>query len=459
MASSGILSGPIRRLIRLLLWIYFRHTEVEGVERVPESGPLLVAANHHNSLVDAMLLLAAFRRPLRVLAKDQLFGHPLIGPFLRGLGALPVRRRQEHGDDPGKNARLFQATTAALRAGEAILIFPEGRTQPEPVLLELRTGAARMLLEAEGEGMEPPVTLLPVGLVFENPGIFREGRALVQIGRPVPTGDLLQAARMDSEGAARELTARLAAALKSLIVEAPDLETLRLLRLLASLGTPSSGRARLAQGLPWLQGASEGHRRLLAADPVRVDSFIERLRAFDRELEDLGLDTDPFLHRPREGRVSLSALRDLLVLGLGAPLALAGILLHGLPYQGTRAAVRWIPHTDEEEGTDKIAAGMVFYPLFWTLEVWGAHGVGGWAAAAALAALLLPSGFFALAWQERSRRAGRTLRWLLHSVASRPRLERLRAERQALVAELEILTRLAFPEFAGRAAPPPGAPP
>jgi 1-acyl-sn-glycerol-3-phosphate acyltransferase len=181
--THGIGFSLVRALIRLLLAVFYRRIEVVGAERVPARGGLIVAANHHNSVVDAMLLLAVVPRRLRTLANAPLFRHPLIGPFLRLLGALPVHRRKEAGDDPRKNEGLFEQTTRTLAEGGGIVIFPEGRTQPEPVLLELRTGTARMLLAAQ----PAEVTLLPAGLVFQKPGIFREGHALVLFGEAVPT--------------------------------------------------------------------------------------------------------------------------------------------------------------------------------------------------------------------------------------------------------------------------------
>ncbi|MGH7384257.1 MAG: 1-acyl-sn-glycerol-3-phosphate acyltransferase, partial [Candidatus Rokuibacteriota bacterium] len=158
-----------------------------GAERIPATGPLIVAANHHNALVDAVLLLAVIPRRLVPVAKAPLFAHPLIGPFLRLAGALPVHRRQEGGSDPARNAALFAASTDALRRGLAILIFPEGVSQPEPTLMPLRTGAARIALAAEADGIGP-VTLLPVGLMFHEPGTFRTGWALVAVGPPVAPG-------------------------------------------------------------------------------------------------------------------------------------------------------------------------------------------------------------------------------------------------------------------------------
>src|SRR5438552_16979045 len=112
----------VRTLCELLLRLFYRRIDIVGIEHVPAAGPLIVAANHHNSIVDAMLLLTAIPRPVRTLAKAPLFRHPLIGPFLRRIAALPVHRRQEAGSDPARNAALFAATTAALRSGGAIAI-------------------------------------------------------------------------------------------------------------------------------------------------------------------------------------------------------------------------------------------------------------------------------------------------------------------------------------------------
>ncbi|HEY1434456.1 MAG TPA: 1-acyl-sn-glycerol-3-phosphate acyltransferase, partial [Thermoanaerobaculia bacterium] len=279
----------VRALTRMLLGLFYTRIEVVGEENVPASGPLILAANHHNALVDGMLLMATVQRPLRALAKAPLFHHPLIGPFLHMVGGLPVNRRKESGDNPVKNAALFAATTAALRAGEAIMIFPEGTTQPEPALQEVRTGAARMLLAAEGGDEGVPVTLLPVGLVFDQPGTFRSGRALVLIGRPIETADLLTGG--PSIPTARALTNRLAEALRGLIIEADDRHTLRLLRLVEELwregdGAPAPGEADRVR---WLQGAMRLYRSLLRSDSERVAALRRDLEAYDADSERAGL--------------------------------------------------------------------------------------------------------------------------------------------------------------------------
>ena len=436
----------VRALARFLLDLFYTRIEVVGAEHVPAAGPLIVAANHHNSVVDAMLLMAVIRRPLRILANAPLFRHPLIGPFLRLIGALPVHRRKEAGNDPGRNAALFAATTAALRAGGAILIFPEGRTQPEPVLQEVRTGTARMLLAAESEAPgNPRVTLLPVGLLFHRPGTFRAGRALVLIGRPIETADCLDGGEAASGAAARTLTDRLADALRAQIVEADDRHTLRLLGLVEELwresgGAPPSGEpARVAR----LQGAMRIYRSLLLSAPDRVAAFRGEVETFDAELEKAGLAAAHLSRAYSVAVVARFALSEGLSLLLGAPLALCGMAAHVLPYQLTAAAVRLLPHTDEEDATDKIAAGLVFFPLAWLAEAYAVFAVAGKLALVIFLAALLPIGFFALAWRERLEHVKQEAGAFVRFLRDRDLPRRLRQRRQALATELAALVSLA----------------
>jgi 1-acyl-sn-glycerol-3-phosphate acyltransferase len=446
----------VRALARFLLALFYRRIDVVGAENVPAAGGLVVAANHHNSVVDAMLLIARLPRRLHTLANAPLFGHPLIGPFLRLAGALPVHRRQEAGTDPARNDSLFAATTAALRGGGAIAIFPEGRTQPEPVLLDLRTGAARMTLAAalaeDRPAAQAAVTLLPVGLVFTAPGTFREGQALVLIGPPVPTADAARLARSgEPERAARALTDDLAAALRGLIVEAEDRETLGHLRFLEDLWRREGGEvpADPAGRVAWLRNAMRSYRRLSELAPARIAAFRERLAALARETERSGLGPEDLTPPATPARLAVRVVWHGVVLLLLSPLAAVGIALHILPYALTGRAVRLMKKTDEEEATDKIAAGLLFYPLFWALELWAALRWGGPGIATALLALLFPAAFFALAWHERLERRRRDTRAFASCLDDRGLPARLLAARGELAAELRALAGLVPEEWPG----------
>jgi glycerol-3-phosphate O-acyltransferase / dihydroxyacetone phosphate acyltransferase len=442
-AGGGAGYALVRGLSRLLLRLFYARIEVVGLENVPARGAFIAAANHHNSIVDAMIGIAVIPRRLRILANAPLFRHPLIGPFLRMMGALPVHRRKEAGDDPSKNAALFEATTAALGAGGAILIFPEGITQPEPSLQELRTGTARMLLAAETAAPGLEVTLLPVGLVFDRPGTFRAGRALVWIGQPVSTSTAREGPQ---SSAARVLTDRLADALRAQIVEADDRRTLRLLRLVEDLrrdsGDPSAPQNE-AERAAWLQGAMVRYRSLERIAPERVAAFRRDLEAYDAEAERAGVASEQLSRTYSFASVARFTLSEGAAILLGAPLALCGMAVHGAPYLLTILAVRLIPHTDEEEATDKIAAGLVLYPISWILEAWLAYRLGGGVALAVFLAALLPLGFVALAWQERLERVVPEARAFARFLADPGSSRRLRELRRRLVTELGSLVALA----------------
>ncbi len=444
----------IRALARLLLSLFYRRIEIVGGENVPARGPVVIAANHHNSLVDPMLIMTAVPRPLVILAAAPLFRNPIIGPFLRLLGALPVLRRQEGIGDPARNDAMFGAVAGALRRGGVVLLFPEGRTQPEPVLLPLRTGAARMLLGATTEEM--PVTLLPVGLVFHEPGTFRTGWALVLVGAPVATDDCVALHRKEPEPAVRELTDRLHEALRRQIIEADDRQTLRLMRVAETLwrGQAPASAAEEAARVTAIQQVARVHRQLQQRAPERLAALRRRVEAYSKDLDLLGASDRELGESYPPGVALRWAAREGFSLLLGLPLALCGMLLHAAPYWLTARTVRALHRSAEEEATDKIVAGTLLYPLCWSVEAWAAWKLaGGWALAALLTALL-PTGFFALGWQERLGRVAREARAFLRFLVDRDLRQRLIARRRALVEEVAALASLVEPAAAARDAPP-----
>ena len=155
----GKLRGRGFRAVRRLLWWLLApplRMRVEGLERVPTTGPLLVVCNHlHNA--DPVLVSVAFPRPLHFMAKKELFGVPVIGWLIRQVGTFPV--------DRGKADRAaIRHAEAALSQGIAVGMFPEGtrsvtgalqQAHPGAGLLALRSGAPVLPMVVTGSERLP----------------------------------------------------------------------------------------------------------------------------------------------------------------------------------------------------------------------------------------------------------------------------------------------------------------
>jgi 1-acyl-sn-glycerol-3-phosphate acyltransferase len=114
--------------------------EVEGLEVLPESGPLLVAGNHDSHWDPVMVGIAAIRRrQIRALAKSDLWKVRGLAPVLNGMGQIPIER------GAGDAAALARAIEA-LRQGACIGVFPEG-TRSRGKVLRARSGIGRLAFE------------------------------------------------------------------------------------------------------------------------------------------------------------------------------------------------------------------------------------------------------------------------------------------------------------------------
>ena len=236
----------------------------------------------------------------------------------------------------------------------------------------------------------------------------------------------------------RQLTERLAAALRDLIAEVGDRQTLRLVEEAEAIWlaeSPERGRDVTARA-EWRRRAAAAYRYLLPREPARVSALRGELERYVQDLEDARLD-EAHLSGTFPARVVLRyAFVQGTALVLGLPVALWGLLSHGLPYGLTALAVRLGRPEPDVEATYKLTAGVLLYPLAWMAEGWAAWRLGGGAALALFIAALAPSGFFALGWSERLGRVARDSRAWLYFLGDRDLHRHLAERRRAIMREL-----------------------
>jgi len=157
--TSGFLRGIVRGLVRF----YYPRIEVTGGGLIPRTGPVLLVANHPNSLIDPILLGIAAQRPVRLMAKAPLFAIPVFGAVLRALGMVPAYRGSDDAKQVTKNLESLALAARSLAGGGVMGIFPEGKSHDAAQLALVRSGAARLALQAVAAGATP---VMPVQDMF-----------------------------------------------------------------------------------------------------------------------------------------------------------------------------------------------------------------------------------------------------------------------------------------------------
>ena len=417
-------------------------------EPVPRTGPVLLVANHPNSLVDPMLVVAAARRPVRFLAKAPLFRNPKTAWLVKGAGAIPVYRRTDDPAEVGKNVDAFEAVYAELARGAAVGIFPEGLSHSEPALAPLKTGAARMALGAAAL-TSVPVRIVPVGLVFRQKDVFRS-EALAVTGAPVVWDDLAPRGVDDAE-AVRDLTTRIAVALAGVTLnleqwaDRPLVEcAVRIWEAEQRVAPDPEARLRRLETTTRLLATV---RRTQDAEGMLLARDVERFR---RRLDRLGL-------RPADLSADVSARRGVRwsagKLYLLAPIALVVAVvswaLFLVPYRVTGWIVDRVRLKPDERSSWKMLVGMAIYALWVAAGAMGAMGATGttgegvWLRAIAVGVAVLIGlpviGMVGLVVRERWRGTWRDARRFFLLRSRGDLVAALRTERQDLAARLQAL--------------------
>ena len=154
-------------LMRFIVWILI-HTvyriRKEGLERIPERGPAILACNHV-SYVDALVIAGCVRRPIRFVMYHKIFQIPLLRFVFRTAGAIPIASRKEN---PELLERAFEQIADSLEKGQLVCIFPEGRITRDGALNVFRPGLERIV-------QRNPVPVIPIALRGLADSLFARG--------------------------------------------------------------------------------------------------------------------------------------------------------------------------------------------------------------------------------------------------------------------------------------------
>lgn len=374
-------------LLHLLVRLFFRRVEVEGVENVPESRGGLLVAWHPNGLIDPGLVLA--KLPGRVVfgARHDLLNVPILGWLMRSVGTVPIYRASDvKGDAEGRraaNRKSLDALAHKIANGSFSALFPEGVSHDAPHLMELKSGAARLYYRArqlQGPEDKPPV-IIPVGLHYDHKRAFRS-IALLRFAPPLELPAELDVRPDPDEpdeqtrARARSLTGKIERALENVVHPTESWELHHLIHRARKLMRAERacrvgvdpGRPKLLEKQIGFSRIWAGYQNRHASHPEEVEGLMARVREYDADLralrlEDHELDRNPRLASPWLALIILAQI--VTVYMLLPPLLIVGYVVNLPAALLCLGVAKAMSRAKKDEASLKLLAGAVFFPLSW----------------------------------------------------------------------------------------------
>jgi 1-acyl-sn-glycerol-3-phosphate acyltransferase len=172
--------------------------KVEGRDRVPKRGPVILACNHR-SFLDSIFIPMVVHRRVTFVAKAEYFDDRKTAWFFRGCGQIPIRR-----EGGSASERALASATEVLQKGGVFGIYPEGTRTRDGYLHRGHTGIARLTLRCNAP-------IVPIGIIGSDevqpidrklPNLFR--RVTIRFGEPIDPARYQ--GRENEHRALRELT-------------------------------------------------------------------------------------------------------------------------------------------------------------------------------------------------------------------------------------------------------------
>lgn len=424
--------GLPRSFARWVVSRYYAHIEIVDGERVPQSGPILLCANHANSLIDSLIIGITARRPVRFMAKAPLFDLPVLGSLMHALGMVPAFRGIDDRKLVRRNLESLDTGAGVLIEGHAMGIFPEGVSTDEMHLVKVRSGAARMALQAVEAGTTE-VRIVPIGIAYQRKERFRS-TVLVRVGEPIAAADFLAAEDGNVPRARRAVTAELEARLKEVVIhlDNPDwepwLDDLDIL-----VPTPPQARGSAGGALWQRKRIADAINYFWANDRPRAEELAADVSAYRDDVDAAGLRVDSDVLRLSGLGVFLKLLGKFVRLAVLLVPALLGTLHHIVPFIVVRRLDAFMREPGKKAvATHKMMFGVPIYTL-WHVGIIVAL----WFFAdprIAIAWLFLApfAGALALEYWRQARRVVRLLFHETRVLLQRDRLEQLRDQRAVL---------------------------
>ncbi len=355
----------LQKIISLGLRMYYSEIKVVHRELLKHDGPKIIICNHPNTLIDAWLIGTQLGEPAYFMTKGVFFNSPWKKRFLRSLNMIPINRAGEMRTSGVENKDTFEECYRLLGEGKTLVIFPEGTSTMELKLRELKSGTARIALEAENRfDGKLNLKVIPVGLLYTQGEKFRS-KILIQMGKGILVQNHLKEYAENPSLASKKLTQEFRAMLEKVLVtpqdEAEEDLILRLEKVFKSkYKNPSHD---VQEDVKFTKEIRDRMELIQLVAPWKNLEIQKQLVDLEWKLQRSEIQTD-FLDRKWRGRMFLrQILFSFIGILLGLPVFIYGFIHNAIPYYITDFSIPKITKDKEYYAPLGILIGMVLYPL------------------------------------------------------------------------------------------------
>lgn len=273
----------------------YRKIEVAGRENLPKDGAILLAPNHCNTLMDAMVMLQADKGSTVFGARADMFNNKMVAKIMFFLRILPMVRQRDGLRNVLKNHESTETIVETLEHSVPFCMFPEGRHRPARSIQPLGKGIARAAVTAnERFGKEKNIYIVPVGIEYGDYFRYRN-TCLITYGKPINVTEFINGLDVENEVQIMDpLRKELKERMSQLITYIPDDENLKnkwsLTKILAlgrrsiNLTTRLNLNRRMAADI---EAAMEKH-------PEQMAALLEEVGRFEQERKKAGVSIFSF---------------------------------------------------------------------------------------------------------------------------------------------------------------------
>ena len=370
----------------------YRSIEVRGKENIPADGAVIIAPNHCNTLMDALVILQAFKDESVFGARADMFKSKLIAKAMFFFRILPMVRQRDGLRNVLKNYETIDTITETLENQVRFCMYPEGRHRPAHSLLPLGKGVFRAALAANAkfEGKKP-VYIVPAGLEYGDYFRYRS-TCLVSFGEAINVTEFIKGLNVENEAQMMEpLRKELASRMSSLITYIESDEKYQakwaLTRVLAR---EDARNGSLEDRLMHNRHVVSQIEKAIEKDPENMEKLLEKAAEFDKNRRRKGVSIWSFGSRNTAGRAVGKGLIALLGIPYFAFAAVASLPMW-LVFEILRGKLRDRAFHNTAGLGIKLGVGPLVF-LLWTVL---AFCLTAWPVAVLLTLLTIPSyGFF-----------------------------------------------------------------